>query len=140
MTDIIIPIIAVLAIFGLYWLAQNIDALPDIKKSQAQVDRIQAETRKAEIELEQQKLNLQLGELALEAQRLNQIEHTPPEPTEAEYKILDKPKTLNKHRKQEQSTPHTTLINKPEQSHTTVFRGTKNWVYWIPSGQYWDTS
>ena len=89
MADTIIGVIIIAAILGVYWLAQNLDAMPEIKKSQAQAQRIIAETRRAEIDLENKKVNLELGKLALESQRLGQLEHTIPESTEAEYKIKD---------------------------------------------------
>ncbi len=90
MPDIIGPIILIALILGISYFAQNIDTMGATKKSKLEIEKINAKTRMAEIDIRKRELELKLGHLAIEHKKLEQLDHTPLKPTEAEYSILDK--------------------------------------------------
>lgn len=92
MADVIGPIIAILLIFGVYWVAQNLDVLGDtkrarldIRKTEAKIRQEEAKTRQEEARVRARELEVEMGRLAIEARRLD---YNPTGATEAEFRVL----------------------------------------------------
>ena len=90
MADILGPIFVIVMIFVLYYVAQNLDSLGDIKKSKAEINIITAQTKREEINLRKREVELKMGQLAIEAKKLEQLEFNEPNVTEANYHVVDK--------------------------------------------------
>lgn len=92
MADIIGPIIAIVVILGVYWLAQNLDSLGDVNRSKAKIDVIDAETEREKINLRKREIELQMGKLAIEAKKLEMLDFRPESDnvTEADYTVIEK--------------------------------------------------
>jgi len=88
MADVIGPIIAILLIFGVYYVAQSLDALGDTKRSKAELEKITAETRREEISVRKRELELEMGRLAIEARKLDKLDYAPAGTTEADFRVL----------------------------------------------------
>ena len=89
MTDIIGPIIAILLILGVYYVAQQLDVSGETKLSRLDIRKTEARTREEEAKAHSRELELEFGRLAIEARKLDRIEHKPSTgATEAEFKVL----------------------------------------------------
>lgn len=80
------PLLFLVFIFVVYYVAQNMDMISDVKKSKLEVSKIDAETRQEEIRIQSKQLDVEMGRLALEAKKLDRLTYNPSEATEAEFK------------------------------------------------------
>jgi len=88
MVDIIGPVLVIILIFGIYYAAQHIDSLGDIKRGKIDLDKITAETRREEIAVRKRELEVEMGRLAIEAKKLEQLDYKPGGTVEAEFEVL----------------------------------------------------
>ena len=90
MSDVIGPVIAIVVIFIVYYVAQNIDMLGDVKKAKLDLDKISAKTKHEEAKAHTRALDIKMGELAIEARKMDELEYkTPTDAEDAEFKVLD---------------------------------------------------
>lgn len=90
MSDVIGPVIAIVLIFVVYYVASYLDIFGDIKKSKLDLDKITAESKREEIAVRRRELEVEMGRLAIEARRLDRLEHRPQTDAEdAEFKVFE---------------------------------------------------
>lgn len=90
MTDIVGPIIALVLVFGIYWIAQNLDVLGDTKRARLDIKKTEAKIRQEEAKIRARELEVEMGRLAIEARKLDKLEHIPPtDAKEAEFEVLE---------------------------------------------------
>ena len=85
MADIIGPIFIIALVFVIYHFAGKMDIASEVKKSNLELSKIDAETRKEEIRIESKRLDLQLGKMVIDARKLR----LDTKDAEAEYKSLE---------------------------------------------------
>lgn len=89
MVDIVGPILAIILIFGVYYVASHLDVLGETKLSKLDIKKTEAKTRQRETEVRARELEVEMGKLAIEARKLDQLEHKPSTgATEAEFRVL----------------------------------------------------
>ncbi len=89
MSSIIGPAIAILFIFAVYYAAQRLDSSGEVRKTRAELEKIVAETKREEISVRKRELELEMGKLAIEAKKLDQIEHDTRDATEADFRVVE---------------------------------------------------
>lgn len=90
MVDIVGPILAILLIFGIYYAAQQIDVSGETKLSRLEIRKTEARTREEETRVRARELELEFGRLAIEARKLDKLEHKPStDAEEVEFRVLE---------------------------------------------------
>lgn len=89
MTGALEPMIFIIFIFVVYYIAGNLDMLSVTKKSKLDLDKLTAETRHEEARIQSKQLDVEMGRLALEAKKLDRLEYNPKEAIEPEFKEVN---------------------------------------------------
>lgn len=103
MADMIGPILLIALIFVIYHIAGKMDTAGEVKRSKLELSRIDAETRKEEVQMESKRLDIEMGRLAIEAEKLGltgprstKLGLDGPKSTDAEYRFLKEDKEKNR--------------------------------------------